>query len=109
MQNVVILQRTHSGKFRDAAVIYLHYCARLATSQLSSACSQMADNSIPDHVIDIDRHGGTEVLAGPIPPPKIGGNCALDENVVKGKYHILFLSSTAHCNVSCFPLPLTLA
>ena len=46
---------------------------------------QMAESSIPDHVIDIDRHGGTEVLAGPIPPPKIGGNCTLDENVVKGK------------------------
>ena len=69
----------------------------------------MADNSIPDHVIDIDRHGGMEVLAGPIPPPKTGGNCTLDENVVKGKYHMLVLSSNAHSNVSFFPLPLTLA
>lgn len=45
----------------------------------------MADETVLAHVIDIARHGGTDTQAGPIPPPSLGGNFALDESVVEGE------------------------
>ncbi|KAL8826747.1 MAG: hypothetical protein Q9170_007285 [Blastenia crenularia] len=42
----------------------------------------MANEEVLEHVIDVARHGGTENLEGPIPPPKIGGNFALDDCVI---------------------------
>lgn len=44
----------------------------------------MADEAPLKHVIDVARHGGTEILSEPVPPPKTGGNFALDENVING-------------------------
>ena len=50
----------------------------------------MASETVLEHVLDVNRHGGTEVLSEPIPPPKVGGNFVLDENVKKGaKYQLL--------------------
>ena len=48
----------------------------------------MAEDSVPEHIIDVARHGGTENLVGPIPQPTIGGNFILDENVIKGEQNI---------------------
>lgn len=46
----------------------------------------MADEQVLEHVVDVARrHGGTENVEGPIPPPKIGGNFALDDSVIDGK------------------------
>ena len=59
----------------------------------------MADEDVPEHVIDITRHGGTENLAGPIPPPPIGGNFALDENVIRGTLILL----EPHCDIASIP------
>ena len=50
----------------------------------------MASETVLEHVLDVKRHGGTEVLSEPIAPPKVGGNFVLDENVKNGtKYHLL--------------------
>ena len=44
----------------------------------------MADENPLQHVIDVNRHGGTETLSEPIPSPKVGGNFVLDDAVVAG-------------------------
>ena len=57
----------------------------VAIDDVSSSCGKnMADDSVPEHIIDVARHGGTENLEGPIPQPTIGGNFMLHENVIKG-------------------------
>ena len=49
-----------------------------------SALTAMAGEDVLGHVLDVARHGGTQVLSGPIPPPKIDGNFLLDDSVIAG-------------------------
>ena len=44
----------------------------------------MANETVLEHVLDVNRHGGTEVPSEQIAPPKVGGNYVLDENVIDG-------------------------
>ena len=51
------------------------------------------DDSVLEHVLDVTRHGGTEVLSEAIAPPKVGGNFVLDENVIEGNELLIFQQS----------------
>ena len=61
----------------------------------------MANETVLDHVIDVARHGGTEILSEPIPAPKVGGNFALDQHVVKGRDSLASLASLWHILPEC--------
>ena len=41
----------------------------------------MADTTV-HKVLDVNRHGGTEVPSEPIAPPKVGEHFTLDRNVI---------------------------
>ena len=41
----------------------------------------MADTTV-HKVLDVNRHGGTEVPSKPIAPPKVGEDFELDDNVI---------------------------
>ncbi len=63
----------------------------------------MGDEPAPEHVIDVARHGGTEILSEPVPPPRVGGNFVLDDNVIRGIDILLLTLSMRENHLPCLP------